>query len=630
MKTWGIRARVLFLALAPGALILFALLVYFTYARIAEVDAALARQGVSVARQLASGAEFALFAGDRAALQRLADAAAHEANVASVRIVDATGQELARSLPDEAGGDAERIEFVHPVVQTPMAADIPERLHAPAPATMGQIVVTMSRRGADAEQRRLVVAGLILGLACMVGAVLLALLIGNGVVRPIRTLAGAMKDVGAGVRVRPIGVSGGGELRTLGEGFNEMVARLQAGTDELQARIDAATRELSAQRDAAQEATAAKSRFIAAASHDLRQPLHAIGMFTATLERRTADTEFQAVVAELTQAVAVMDRLFDALLDVSRLEAGTLHVERKPVRLAGLFSQLEAEHLEAAAQKDLSLRFRPGSAIVITDELLLHRLLGNLVANAIRYTHEGSVLVAARRRGEHVRIEVRDSGIGIPAEHQEAIFREFYQVANPARDRRLGLGLGLAIVARIARLLGTDVKVRSAPGKGSTFYLDQPLAARDAPTAPMRDEHDRRFRDARLDTAILVVDDDPIAMAGSAALLETLGGRVARAANAGEAEAAMRAIGATPVLVLCDLWLADERGGIALLRRLRAIAAGPMEGVLVSGDTRPETIQLARDAGLSLLHKPVSPARLRALVTQFAASHRAPMTEHST
>ena len=283
MKTWGIRARVLFLALAPGALILFALLVYFTYARIAEVDAALARQGVSVARQLASGAEFALFAGDRAALQRLADAAAHEANVASVRIVDATGQELAHSLPDEAGGDAERIEFVHPVVQTPMAADIPERLHAPAPATMGQIVVTMSRRGADAEQRRLVVAGLILGLACMVGAVLLALLIGNGVVRPIRTLAGAMKDVGAGVRVRPIDVSGGGELRTLGEGFNEMVVRLQAGTDELQARIDVATRELSAQRDAAQEATAAKSRFIAAASHDLRQPLHAIGMFTATL-----------------------------------------------------------------------------------------------------------------------------------------------------------------------------------------------------------------------------------------------------------------------------------------------------------------------------------------------------------
>ena len=602
MNNWGIRGRVLFLALAPCAAILFTLLIYFTYVRIADVDAALARQGIAIARQLASAAEFALFAGDRVTLQKLADAAAREANVSTVHIRDTAGHELALGTAEHATTDATKlVAFTHPVVETRLAADIPERLHVPEQAALGEIVVDMSREAAEAEQRRLLAIGLALGLGCMIAAVLLAMAIGNGVVQPIRRLARAMREVGAGVPVPPLDVTGGGELRALNEGFNDMVAKLSAGTEELQARIAAATRELSAQRDTAEEATAAKSRFIAAASHDLRQPLHAIGMFTSTLERRAARTDLAPVVAELAQAVGVMDRLFEALL--------------------------ESEHLEAAAQKDVSLRFRPTPLVVVSDELLLHRLLGNLVANAIRYTREGSVLVAARRRGSEVLLEVRDSGIGISQEHQEAIFGEFYQVGNPARDRRLGLGLGLAIVARIARLLGTDVHVRSAPGKGSTFSLRQPLALDDGAATLARRLPVTSVDHGMAGLAALIVDDDPIALAGSRALLEELGCRVHAAADAPAAEAAMDALRGVPVVVLCDLWLSDEHSGIGLLQRLRRMARAPFCAVLVSGDTRPETIQLANDAGFLLLHKPVAPARVRGIVQQFNERCRLLATE---
>jgi signal transduction histidine kinase len=623
MKRWGIRARVLLLALAPSVLILFTLVIYFTYTRIAEVDVSLAQQGISVARQLAPGAEFALFAGDRAALRRMTDAAARESNVSRIRITDAKGRELAHS-----GGDGERadgseiIEFEHPVFETRIAADIPEQLYVPgAPTIVGQITVTMSRRAAQSEQRRLLAIGLVLGLVCMLGAVLLAMVIGNGVIRPIRMLAGAMRDLGRGRQVAPLAVSAGGELRTLQEGFNEMSARLHASTQQLQARIDAATRALFAEKETAEQATAAKSRFIAAASHDLRQPLHAIGMFTATLERRSRGSELERVVDDLAEAVAVMDQLFDSLLDISKLDAGVLRPEPAPIRLARLFAQLDAEHREVAALKNLKLRFRPTSAMVLADELLLHRLLGNLVANAIRYTNEGTVMICGRCRGDAIQVEVRDSGIGISSEHQDEIFREFYQIGNPARDRSLGLGLGLAIVSRIARLLGTEAFVRSAPGRGSVFFLRLPRAPegeRPRVTPVIPDDMSR----TPMALPVLVIDDDRVVLAGSRALLEDLGCRVTTVADATGAESALRAIDDPPVLVFCDLWLSDERSGIALLRKLAAMADVPIRGILVSGDTRPETMELAKEAGFTLLHKPVSPARVRAIVTQFASSTR--------
>jgi signal transduction histidine kinase len=203
-----------------------------------------------------------------------------------------------------------------------------------------------------------------------------------------------------------------------------------------------------------------------------------------------------------------MERLFDSLLDISKLDAGTHAAHSRSFRLEPLFAQLYAEYADAAAAKHLRLHVRPTNAVLVTDELLLHRLLSNLVANAIRYTDHGTVLICARRRGAAVQIEVRDSGIGIPPEKQGEIFHEFYQIGNVARDRSLGLGLGLAIVARVARLLQTEVNVRSAPGRVRCF----------APRATREDGWmlESTPRDSALTQpteplpSILVVDDDPL------------------------------------------------------------------------------------------------------------------------
>jgi two-component system, sensor histidine kinase len=622
MKGWGIRARVLFVALVPSVLILFVLVIYFTYTRIVEVDVSLAHQGKSVARQLAPGAEFALFAGDRVALQRLTDAAAREANVSGITITDGAGRALAASKVDDTNDRlADTIEFMQPVFETRLAADIPDQLHVPAAAAViGRVTVVMSRRGARAEQNRLLATGLVLGLACLGGATLLAMAIGESVIRPIRTLAGAMRELGGGRRIAPLAVAGGSELRTLQEGFNEMSMRLHASTQELQQRIEGATHALLIEKQTAEQATADKSRFIAAASHDLRQPLHAIGMFSATLQRRCRGLDVAGVADDLAEAVGVMDKLFDSLLDISKFDAGVLRAEPKPVRLARLFLELSAEHHDVAVRKGLTLRFRPTSAVVMTDELLLRRLLGNLIANAIRYTSAGSVLIGARPRGDFVQIEVRDSGAGIAPEHVDKIFGEFYQVGNPARDRDLGLGLGLAIVSRIARLLDADVQVRSAPERGSIFSLRLPrIEPQDMAPGMQNADADACERPAAF--PVLVIDDDRLVLAGSRALLEDLGCRVATASDAVTAEAVMRAASDPAMLVLCDVGLAGEDNGVVLLRRLAAITRTSICGILVSGDTRPETIQLAKNAGYELLHKPISPARLRAVVTHFSLAH---------
>ena len=599
-------------------MILVTLITYFTYTSIADVDVALAQHGLSVARQLAPGAEFALFAGDRAALQRLTDAAAREADVASITIADAQGQVLAHSGRSDAKDAGETVQFTQAVMETRIpTTDFPEQLNVGAgPAKIGEITVAMSRAAAHAAQQRLVLIGLAFGLAGLVVAAVLALVIGNSVIHPIRRLATAMVELGQGRRVTRLPHSGGGEFRTLSEGFNDMASRLQAGTQELKSRIEDATRALTGQKDAAEQATSAKSRFIAAASHDLRQPLHAIGLFTSTLQRRTRGTELEPMTRDLGQAVAAMDRLFDSLLDISRLDSGTLQAEPKPFRLARLFEQVAAEYFDAAEQKGLRLYVRPTDAVVVSDELLLHRLLGNLVANAVRYTNEGTVMVCCRCRGDDVQIEVRDSGIGIAPAKQKDVFQEFYQVGHAGRDRSLGLGLGLAIVTRIARLLGTDVAVRSALGRGSVFSLRVPRGEDGAiGRAALGDDGVRTIMPL---LPVLVIDDDPLVLAGNRALLEELGCQVTTVSDAEGAKAAISSFSDKPVLVLCDLWLSNERSGIELLQRLPTLTKAPISGILISGDIRPETMQMAKAAGYVLLHKPVSPARLRAVVTQFA------------
>jgi CheY-like chemotaxis protein len=311
-----------------------------------------------------------------------------------------------------------------------------------------------------------------------------------------------------------------------------------------------------------------------------------------------------------------MERLFNSLLDISRLDAGALSANPRPFALDRLFAQLAAEHGDASARKQLRLRFRPTKAVVLSDELLVHRILTNLVANAIRYTRTGGVLVCCRPRGDEVQIEVRDSGIGIAAEKHEDIFLEFYRNGGTGEDEAMGLGLGLAIVSRLVRLLGTRVHVRSAQGRGSVFSLRLPRGE-SAAIAQVQVAHAAADK-SDLAVRVLVVDDDPLVLAGNRTLLEELGCMVTSVSDSRRALSALKDLAGEPVLVLCDMWLSEGENGIDLLRQATTLAGAQISGILISGDIGPATQRAADDAGYLLLHKPVSPAKLRAVVMNFA------------
>jgi CheY-like chemotaxis protein len=352
----------------------------------------------------------------------------------------------------------------------------------------------------------------------------------------------------------------------------------------------------------------AKSRFFAAASHDLRQPLHSLGLFAMALRDIVGNTEGRDLVQRIGDSIGALDRLFDELLDISRLDAGTVEVRRRNVALQPLFDRLGRDFFAEAAAKDLRLRFHPTALAVSTDPLLLERVLANLVANAIRYTRAGGVLVGARRRGAQVILQVWDTGIGIPEDQRSLIFDEFYQVSNPGRDRRKGLGLGLAIVRRLTTLLEHPLSLRSTEGRGTCFTLTLPLSSGPV-EEPRTQETVERF-ELFAGRRALIVDDDADICDATVRLM-TRWGFDARAAPRYAAARELLQGGFLPEVILADLRLGEVIDGIGVVERLRVQLNDPVPALLISGDTGARELARVKQSGLLLLTKPVAPARLR-------------------
>ena len=270
-------------------------------------------------------------------------------------------------------------------------------------------------------------------------------------------------------------LAGGLLVRRQVRDMHALTAELAAARDQLEERVHAATAELSLQKDQAEHSSRAKSRFLAAASHDLRQPLHALTLFAADLQRQVQagnSGELPRLSRQISTSTDMLRELFDSLLDISRLDVAGIRTEIHAFALNPMLEELASSFRGAAVDRQQTLVFRPTGVWVESDPALLERILSNLIANALRYTAPGGrILVAVRRRGAKALIEVRDNGCGIASEHHDAIFGEFYQVGNRARQPQQGLGLGLSIVARLARALGIAVSLRSAAGRGSTFSL---------------------------------------------------------------------------------------------------------------------------------------------------------------
>lgn len=365
--------------------------------------------------------------------------------------------------------------------------------------------------------------------------------------------------------------------------------------------------DLLAQKEELAEANRAKTRFFAAASHDLRQPMQAMVLLVESLHERVKEPAARRIVESIDSSVAAMSTLLNELLDISRFDAGTVKVEASAFPVARVLDRVRNNFSQAAAQRGLALRVRRSSVVVHTDPVLLYRVLVNLVNNALRYTKVGGVLVGCRKRPAGIWIEVWDTGIGIAREDQKAVFHEFHQLSNPQRDREQGLGLGLAIVERTCRLLDMPIEVRSRPGHGSVFSVRVPYGDPARVVAAERS----RAADSLEGMHVLVVDDDKEIRAAMRGLLEGWGCEVAAAASGAGVDAELE--GFTPDVILADYRLPGDENGIEVIRRVRGRFPGT-DAIVISGDIGTEVLRAAQAAGHQLLHKPLRPARLRALL----------------
>ena len=394
-------------------------------------------------------------------------------------------------------------------------------------------------------------------------------------------------------------------------------------TDSLVLRFEneALAAQLGAQIAATERASAEKTRFLATASHDLRQPLHAIALFGAALENELREHSDSRNAQGLMRAVNALGDSLDTMLDVSRLDAGVVTPDLAPVPLDGLFRSLNHLYAAQAEQRELQLRVRASGLWVHSDPQLLHRMLSNLVDNALKYTARGGVAVRARARGDAVWIEVLDTGIGIAPEQQDRVFEEYYQIQNPGRDRAQGLGIGLSVVERLSRLLDHPVQVYSRVGRGTRFRLRLPMATAapppyEQPVVPAPRAASAPATQGR----ILLIDDEAEIREAMTGLLQAHGIAVETVANEAEAIDTLGLPEAQEkpfVLLLCDYRLANGDNGLDVGQRLQRRFGLEAPLVLVTGETAPERLQRVRASGVPVLFKPVSAATLLRMLGDF-------------
>jgi len=384
---------------------------------------------------------------------------------------------------------------------------------------------------------------------------------------------------------------------------------------ELQTKLDndALVRALRQQVFLVEQANREKSRFLASASHDLRQPMHALGLFTATLEKRLAGTTLQPLVKNMIRSIDALEQSFTSMLDISKLDAGVIEPNLQSFPIRDLFRVLHMHCAGQAEELGLGLRFKAGGKIVMSDPHLLERVLSNLIHNAIRYTQEGGIVVVARTRANAVSIEVWDTGIGIPEDELPKVFDEFYQVGNSGRDRSRGLGMGLAIVKRLVLLMGHQLEVVSRPGHGTVFRilikatefdeLDNLVVAADTVPSPI---------DAS--RTLLLIDDEESIRVGMSDLLQTWGYHVLTAATILEACTEVRRHAGVIDIVVSDLRLANEEDGIDAIERVREVYGAPLPALLITGDTSPDEVKRVHSSGHQVLFKPVRTRELYAVL----------------
>ena len=414
-------------------------------------------------------------------------------------------------------------------------------------------------------------------------------------------------------------------LMNIGRAMNRQIVdalSLRFENQNLVASLEKSVSDLEVASRVAEQSSRAKTRFLASASHDLRQPVHAMTLFVSALARRLAtDQKSQGLIAKINRSLDSVRGLLDSLLDISKLDAGIVHVREERLDLRVLLDQVVNEFSGESEEKGLYLRAAGPMAFVDSDPVLLGQIVRNLTANAIRYTDSGGVLVAVRKSGATARIEVWDTGVGIRSEDQQDIFQEFFQLRNVSTDQQGGLGLGLSIVKRTCDLLGCQLQVMSEFGKGSRFVVSLPLTTDQAQHRPNSEPNVPDMAGAQNAFRILLIEDDPLSADALKGLLESWGYECALTDGLSGVAEAVRVLGSRVDLIISDYRLANGETGDHVANEARSRIGDKTPVLIVTGDTGPDRLLDLRETGFDLLHKPVQPAELRAMVRHLLAAN---------
>jgi signal transduction histidine kinase/CheY-like chemotaxis protein len=603
----SLMQRLAFVALVPTLVTASLLVASMTHYQLITLRSMGQNTADAIATQAASITAGPLQDMQRRELIRIAQSIAKLSHVTRVQIRAADGEILA----DSRGRSEPKSREILTVVR-----DVPDN-DQPQAAPLGSVMIDVSLGEAiAAEHASLRIALFALAASLLVAAVI-AWQAASWISAPLRRLAHAVHELGHGDSPVAVRITDRTEIGELQHGFNSAAAALFDMRRGMEKEIEQATLELARKNMALESANVAKTRFLAAASHDLRQPLYALTLFSSALAVDENDPVRLDRIAHIQECVAALDHLFSELLDLSRLETGAVQVEISELPLDDVFKEVNRNFRMIAEQQGLRLILRTTDLWVRSDRTMLARILNNLVSNALRYTHEGGVLVGARRRLDGtVRIDVWDTGSGIAPEHRERVFDEFYRVDNPSSTdhsggQHHGLGLGLATVQRLAELLDTRVQLKSHAGRGSVFSFH----VREIPPQQI---HPSQIEELPLDVSgmrVLVIDDEPAILSGIRYLLRSWGCDVVVAEDHTQAMEAVEGWPGQPDIVISDLHLRDGKSGLDALAALDHYymrdGMPPFPRLLITGETRSERLHEIKVAKIPVLYKPVSPEQLR-------------------
>lgn len=657
MKRYSIRQYISWITLFPLIVLAICMGFVFLHNYFSELDQSLLERGRLIASQFGSSSEYGAISNNQPFMQKIANDTLRQQDVRGLMILNAASQPLIEAgefsvaakialtdvrlyplnRPEQSGmtrsgqGGKPQAGLPREPANAPFTIHdnneslligqhiIPENVPlddfdgASGAKPVGTVFVEINRVRTEALKSKMLWSTIVATTVFLALIIYLVHLTSRHITYPVSLLSNAVQKIGQGdLEKRVAEHSRIAELDILAQGINEMTAQLQQESTSLQLQVEERTVQATQARQVAEaaqheaeRANAAKSKFLAAASHDLRQPIHAQGLFLDVLSRTELTPYQRELLSSARAASEASGEMLNTLLDFSRIEAGVVKPQVRPFLLQPMFNKIENEFAPQADAKGLVYRSRETPLAAQSDPVLVELILRNLVSNAIRYSEHGGVLVGCRRRGNQAVLEVWDTGIGIEPEHQQEVFREFHQLGNPERDTRKGLGLGLAISDGLARTLGHGLSLASRPHRGSVFRLALPVAT---PSMPANAPVVTRGNATLLNVRILVIDDDEAVRAAMLHLLRNWGCNCEAVESIEEALAMAR--GYAPDVIVSDYRLRKQRTGAEAITALRALLRKDLPALLITGDTAPERLREAQASGIPLLHKPLTPSDL--------------------